>query len=257
MVTMLWAAPARTARADIPGVSFSIDCDVMTPGIQSTCAVPAAAMQITVGYVISNRSGAPVDIGVASAFVYNADSSILMPMAPLGNDAVMGAPWNNSCMVNGLVADIAGGPAGTTRSVALCGDLSPHSLADGSDTAEVTQRFALTGKPGVTTLTPYDGVLADSNTVLVAQCPSSTAAPAVPAPVGPCSPATVSIFPCFGDVNADRRVNVLDLMIVAKHQWQLVPSEPLNPTYDVNHDGAVNIIDLQSVAKHQSRCTQT
>jgi hypothetical protein len=254
MIAMLWAAPARTARADIPGVSFSIDCDLATPGIQSTCTVPASSMTITVGYVVSNRSGAPIDLDIVWQFIFNADSSVLVPMMPLGNGAVMGTSWNTSCNVGGLLADTGQGPISTTRSMALCGNAAPLLLADGLDAVEVTQRFAVTGKGGTVTLAPYDVSIGDSNTVELAGCPSSAAAPAVPAPVGPCSPATITVLPCYGDINHDGKVNSTDLLMVAKRQSSLVLYD-LN--YDPNHDGRVNSTDLLVVAKHQSRCAQT
>jgi hypothetical protein len=255
MVAMLWAAPARTARADIPGVSFSIDCDIMTPGIQSTCTVPAAASQIIIGYVVSNRSGAPVSFAAAQAEVFNADSSILVPMMPITNSAALvAADWDSGCRTGGMIADTLQGPPGATRSFTMCLSVIGEVLADGSDTAYITQRFALTGKHGAVTLTPYDVVTADDLLNAVTQCPSSTAAPAVPAPVGPCSPATVTVFRCFADVNDDRHVNSTDLLMVAQRQSSV---SPYNANFDVTRDGKVNSTDLLSVAKHQGRCTQT
>ena len=54
------------------------------------------------------------------------------------------------------------------------------------------------------------------------------------------------IVPLLGDVNRDRTVNVLDLILVASSFNQQVSAEG-NPA-DINEDGVVNIVDLVKVA---------
>ncbi len=49
------------------------------------------------------------------------------------------------------------------------------------------------------------------------------------------------------DVNKDRVVNILDLVLIAQHLGENVPS---NSEVDVNGDGVVNILDLTFVAQH-------
>ena len=53
--------------------------------------------------------------------------------------------------------------------------------------------------------------------------------------------------PPIGDVNADGKVNILDLTLVASN---LTAEEPKTPRVDVNEDGTVNILDLVLVAQH-------
>ena len=53
--------------------------------------------------------------------------------------------------------------------------------------------------------------------------------------------------PPIGDVNADGKVNILDLTLVASN---LTIEEPTNPRVDVNKDGTVNILDLVLAAQH-------
>ncbi len=52
------------------------------------------------------------------------------------------------------------------------------------------------------------------------------------------------IVPLLGDVNRDRVVNILDLVLVASKFGQSVSGDPA----DVNEDGIVNIVDLVKVA---------
>ena len=58
--------------------------------------------------------------------------------------------------------------------------------------------------------------------------------------------ATIRLF-SIADVNKDRRVNILDLTLVAS---SLTAASPVTPRADVNGDGTVNILDMVSVAQH-------
>jgi parallel beta-helix repeat protein len=59
-----------------------------------------------------------------------------------------------------------------------------------------------------------------------------------------------SAVPRLGDLNGDRRVNILDLTMVAV-AFNSVPGNPnWNQTADINGDGNVNIIDIVVVALH-------
>ena len=49
-----------------------------------------------------------------------------------------------------------------------------------------------------------------------------------------------------GDVNQDGTVNILDLVLVAQHLGQKLPSDP---RADVNNDGQVNVLDLVRIAE--------
>ena len=51
------------------------------------------------------------------------------------------------------------------------------------------------------------------------------------------------------DVNADGIINILDLVLVAKHFDQM-PDDDLSPNPDINGDGTVNILDLTLIASH-------
>ncbi len=51
----------------------------------------------------------------------------------------------------------------------------------------------------------------------------------------------------LADVNVDGVVNILDLVMVARHIGR---EKPGNPRIDVNGDGVVNILDLVAVAQH-------
>ncbi|MCY3549803.1 MAG: cohesin domain-containing protein, partial [Candidatus Poribacteria bacterium] len=54
-------------------------------------------------------------------------------------------------------------------------------------------------------------------------------------------------LPSIGDVNEDRKVNILDLTLVASN---LMAANPSHPRVDVNEDGIVNILDLVLVGQH-------
>ncbi len=51
------------------------------------------------------------------------------------------------------------------------------------------------------------------------------------------------------DVNADGVINILDLVLVAKHFGE-IPDDELSPNPDINGDGTVNILDLTLIASH-------
>lgn len=51
------------------------------------------------------------------------------------------------------------------------------------------------------------------------------------------------------DVNADGVINILDLVLVAKH-FDEMPDDELSPNPDINGDGTVNILDLTLIANH-------
>ena len=51
----------------------------------------------------------------------------------------------------------------------------------------------------------------------------------------------------IGDVNGDRKVNILDLTLVAS---SFTAASPTIPRVDVNKDGTVNILDLVLIAQH-------
>ena len=57
---------------------------------------------------------------------------------------------------------------------------------------------------------------------------------------------TIQSLP-IGDVNEDRKVNILDLTLVASN---LTVRSPTTPRADVNEDGTVNILDMVLVAQH-------
>ena len=57
---------------------------------------------------------------------------------------------------------------------------------------------------------------------------------------------TIQLF-SIADVNMDRKVNILDLTLVAS---SLTTASPVTPRADVNGDGAVNILDMVLVAQH-------
>ncbi len=51
------------------------------------------------------------------------------------------------------------------------------------------------------------------------------------------------------DVNADGVINILDLVLVAKH-FDEMPNDDQSPNPDINGDGTVNILDLTLIASH-------
>ena len=58
---------------------------------------------------------------------------------------------------------------------------------------------------------------------------------------------TVEEQPIAGDVNRDGKVNILDLVLIARQLGESVPADSL---VDVNSDGIVNIQDLEEVVRH-------
>jgi len=54
----------------------------------------------------------------------------------------------------------------------------------------------------------------------------------------------------LGDINGDRVVDVVDLVIVALALWSEPGDENWNPCLDLNQDGIVDIVDLTIVAIH-------
>ena len=69
---------------------------------------------------------------------------------------------------------------------------------------------------------------------------------------GPYEVALVVKHRLIWDVNGDRRVNILDLVLVAQNMGQPVS---VNSRTDVNGDGTVNILDLVLVAQHLGEST--
>jgi hypothetical protein len=61
---------------------------------------------------------------------------------------------------------------------------------------------------------------------------------------------TTIIISIPGDVNGDRKVNILDLTIVALSFGSIRGGPNYNPNADVVLDGVVNIRDLTFVAIH-------
>jgi hypothetical protein len=60
---------------------------------------------------------------------------------------------------------------------------------------------------------------------------------------------------CDADVNRDTKVNSTDLLIVSKHQGEVLTAA--NAAYDVNHDGKINSTDLLVVSKLQGQICST
>jgi hypothetical protein len=55
----------------------------------------------------------------------------------------------------------------------------------------------------------------------------------------------------MNDVNGDRSVDVIDLLIVAKRFGGVIPPDPTqDAVLDVNHDGHINVTDLLVVARN-------
>jgi hypothetical protein len=55
--------------------------------------------------------------------------------------------------------------------------------------------------------------------------------------------------PAFGDVNDDGRVDLTDLVLVARHYGTVLGDPGYNYLYDLNGDGRIDLIDLAAVAR--------
>jgi hypothetical protein len=56
-----------------------------------------------------------------------------------------------------------------------------------------------------------------------------------------------------GDANADKKVNVLDLILIATHLGIPVYSSQWNSNFDLNSDAAINVLDLILCATHKGQ----
>jgi hypothetical protein len=63
-------------------------------------------------------------------------------------------------------------------------------------------------------------------------------------------PITASASSLEGDVNDDCAVNSIDLALVASRYGAFWGSLLYNPVYDLNHDRKINVMDVQMVAVH-------
>jgi hypothetical protein len=55
--------------------------------------------------------------------------------------------------------------------------------------------------------------------------------------------------PAFGDVNDDGRVDLTDLVLIARHYGTVLGDPGYNYLYDLNGDGRIDLIDLAAVAR--------
>jgi PKD repeat protein len=65
--------------------------------------------------------------------------------------------------------------------------------------------------------------------------------------------ATMIAISLYGDLNADGRVNIVDVTIVAQAYGSTIGTPNWNPAADLNSDGTINILDLALVAREYGK----
>lgn len=182
----------RDARAEPVAFSLSVDCDVLTPGIQDACVFPAGTTDVDVDIVLTNGTATDVMLG-SHDFFATTNESVLDPKPgsadpfnsnPDVNEEAVGAQGWNCALVSSPDTD-PNPLIATSALVCFGGGLDFPTLGAGQ--ALPLARIRYTASEGAANITLGNVLVADSFHSELFSC----------APVslfeGTCSPAYVQI----------------------------------------------------------------
>ncbi|MBI5285364.1 MAG: hypothetical protein HY874_09745 [Chloroflexi bacterium] len=263
--------PTPTPTPAPAGIFWAIDCDLSTAGIESQCEVPLGTGSLDVGVILGNAGALTPHVAAFNFVVHDPDTGRLDPAPGLDLDRNSNPDLDESDMIGpwycGLPApniDTGQDGPGTAASFLSCfnpADVSnlPVLGPGGLRLAKVHYNFPAGAEPGSVLLTLSEAAVADAGGADMGGCPGEGGLPVIPClpakinlvpqPATATATATATPAPCTGDVNGDRKVNVIDLVAVTQH----LGKRPPDLRFDVNHDGKLNSLDLVLVIKNMGK----
>lgn len=214
------ARPADVAAVP-PPFTITVDCDLVTAGIQNSCDVPSGTPSIDVGWVVNNDSGSDVLFNDWVLELFGSDRSALTPakMTRVVGTGDISCPGPSS-VDDGLFASIGG-----SDSVQYChgsNSVDVASLPDQSATTFAVERFNLSGAQGSVHLIFHSARAFDENGVDVFSCEFPQPPPAYPSPP-PCGDdTTINVVPpcAVGDIDCDGVPDTIDNCIAVPNPGQ-------------------------------------